>query len=431
VTANDRNAPRVVSPDRRQIQLRAMDLDSLVGEDHPVRGIWALVEGLDLTALYAPIAARGSTAGRPATDPKVLLALWIFANSEAVGSARELDRLCTRDAPYRWICGGVSVNYHTLADFRVDHGDAVDQLLTQTIAVLMEHDVIKLRRVAQDGMKVRAAAGAASFRRMSSLKRRLTEAKAQVEALKRELADDAGASNRRSEAARDRVAKSREAAIKAALKEFPKIERRREELASTQSKKKKAKQREPRASATDPDSRVMKMADGGFRPAYNVQLATDESGAIVGVDVTNRGSDQPHVIPMIEDIEKRTGQLPKEYLVDGGFVSHDNIDHLAAKGITSYGPVPEPRDPKVDRYTPKPDDSQAVAAWRKRMRTEKAKAIYVQRGCLAERTNADLRGHRGLDRFTVRGSKKVRAVVSMAALTFNALFILRAGILTT
>jgi len=160
-----RDEPRLVTPDRKQLSLQPIDLEELVPDDHPVRGIWDLVERLDLAEYYDEIAARGSTAGRPATDPKVMLALWIFANSEGVGSARLLERLCARDAPYRWICGGVPVNYHTLSDFRVKHGKKLDRLLSQTLAALMKQGLVKLKRVAQDGMKVRAHAGAGSFKR--------------------------------------------------------------------------------------------------------------------------------------------------------------------------------------------------------------------------------------------------------------------------
>jgi transposase len=416
---SDEDKPRVIEPVRNQLSLQTMDLESLVSDEHPVRAIWALVERLDLAEYYDEIASRGSKAGRPATDPRVMLALWLFANSEGVGSARLLERLCERDAPYRWICGGVSVNHHTLSDFRVEHGKKLDRLLTQTLAALMKQGVVKLRRVAQDGMKVRASAGAASFKRKQSLERAVKEAEQQVRRLKRELADDPGADIRRVTAAKERAAVARRDAIEAALKEIPLIEEKREAHAKKDGTR---KAKEVRASTTDAESRVMKMADGGFRPAFNVQLATDvDGGCIVGVGVTNNGTDQPHVAPMLDDIERRTGTLPKNYLVDGGFVSLENIEVVSKRCGKAYAPVPDPRSEKVDRYAPKPDDSPAVAAWRRRMGTESAKRIYLQRGAVAERTNADLRGHRGLDRLNVRGLAKVKSVVLLAALTFNLL----------
>ena len=424
---SDENAPRVVKPVRNQLSLQPMDLEALVPEDHPARGIWALVERLDLSPFYDEIQARGETAGRPATDPAVLLALWLFANSEGVGSARLLERLCDRDAPYRWICGGVPVNYHTLSDFRVKHGKKLDRLMTQVLAALMKEGVVQLKRVAQDGMKVRASAGAASFRRRQSLERCRKEAEEQVRKLRREISEDPSASTKRVAAARERAAKARLDAVEAALAELPEIE---EERAERDAKKPSdAKRRgEVRVSTTDAECRVMKMADGGFRPGYNVQLATDSSGFIVGAEVTNRGVDQPCLVPMLDEIKRRTRRTPREYLVDGGYVTLENIEVLSDRGATVYAPVPKPRNETIDPHAPKQGDSPQVAAWRARMGTEKAKRIYVQRGVLAERTNADLRVHRGLDRLNVRGLAKVKALVLLAALSFNLMKLIGMGL---
>jgi len=421
-----REAPRVESPDRRQLLMTPVDLERIIAEDHPARAVWAFVERLDLSGFYDEIQARGSEPGRSAKDPKLLLALWLYATSEAVGSARLLSRLCERDAPYQWLCGGVQVNHHTLSDFRVGHGKKLDRLLTQNLAVLMKLGAVTLRRVAQDGLKVRAFAGAASFRRRQSLDRCYEEAKEQVRKLKRELEDDGSASTRREQAARERVAAERQALIEAALKEAPLIEEQREERA--QKTGKNAKAREIRVSTTDPESRVMKMADGGYRPAWNVQLATDvDGGCIVGVEVTNHGTDQPTLVPMLDDIQERTGQTPQEYLVDGGFVSFENIEVVSERGATVYAPVPAPRNEATDRHAPKDDDSPAVATWRVRMGTEEAKRTYRDRAATAERTNADLRRHRGLDLLNVRGAAKVTSVVLLAALTFNCLRMVAEG----
>ena len=367
---SEHDAPRVVRPVRNQLSLQPTDLEALVADEHPVRAIWELVERLDLSAFYDEIASRGSNAGRPATDPAVLLALWLFANSEGVGSARLLERLCERDAPYRWICGGVPVNHHTLADFRVAHGKKLDRLMTQVLAALMKEGVVQLKRVAQDGMKVRASAGAASFRRRQSLERCRNEAEEQVRKLRREISEDPSASTKRVTAAKERAAKARLAAIDAALAEIGEVEEKRAEC--DEKKPSDAKRRgEIRVSTTDAESRVMKMADGGFRPAYNVQLATDESGFIVGAKSKSKD---------------------------------------------------------VDLHAPKRNDPPAVGAWRIRMGTEDAKRIYIQRGVLAERTNADLRVHRGLDRLNVRGLVKVKTVVLLAAISFNVMRLLASGL---
>ncbi len=425
-SVSEHDAPRLVKPVRNQLSLQPTDLEALVPDEHPVRAVWALVERLDLSAFYDEIAARGSTAGRPATDPAVLLALWLFANSEGVGSARLLERLCDRDAPYRWICGGVPVNHHTLADFRVEHGKKLDQLMTQVLAALMKEGVVRLKRVAQDGMKVRASAGASSFRRRQSLERCRAEAEEQVRKLRREIESDPSASTKRVQAAKERAAQARLDAIEAALAEIPGIEEKRKEQAKKE-RRKKEDGREIRVSTTDAESRVMKMADGGFRPAYNVQFATDESGFIVGADVTNNGTDQPHVVPMLDQIARRTSATPRDYLIDGGFVTLPNIDVIAGRGATPYAPIPKPRKKNVDPHAPKRNDAPAVGAWRVRMGTEDAKRVYVQRGVLAERTNADLRVHRGLDRLNVRGLTKVKAVVLLAAICFNVMRLIAGG----
>jgi transposase len=424
----DLNAPRILVPDRTQLGLHPFDPDSLVPEDHVVRGIWAMVEKMDLSAFYDQIAARGSQAGRPATDPRLLLSLWLFAVSEGIGSARLLERLCERDAPYRWLCGGVPVNYHTLSSFRTTNGSKVDELLTKTLAGLMANDMLKLHRVAQDGMKVRASSGAASFRRKDRLERCYEDAHKQIKRLRRELEEDPATANRRDKVAQERAAKDRTHRLELALAAVQRMEKKRKE--EPQYPSTVARQSEPRASTTDADSRVMKMADGGYRPAYNVQLATDSSGFIVGAQVTNEGTDGNAVTPMLEEIEKRTGQTPKEYLVDGGYATTQNIETIAERGATPYAPVKKPRKEGVNPHEPKPGDSSAVAEWRQRMATADAKGIYIQRGCLAERTNAELRTHRGLDGFTVRGLDKVRSVVLLTALSFNLLHMLAQGLTT-
>ena len=195
-------AARVMAAQRDQIELRACDLDSLLGSDHAARTVWAFVQSLDLGPLRAKIKAVEHAAGRPAIDPAILVSLWLWATIDGVGSAREIDRLCERDDAYRWICGGVGVNYHTLADFRTRHVEWLDAQLTRSIASLLERKLVTLSVVSQDGMRIRAAAKAASFRRRGRLEKFMHEAKVQVEALKAELDEDAGAGTRRKQAAR-------------------------------------------------------------------------------------------------------------------------------------------------------------------------------------------------------------------------------------
>ncbi len=400
---------RTVKPIRDQLELRAFDLDSLLPTGHKARTVWAFVEKMDLEELYAEIGSVEGGPGRPATDPTVYMALWLFATLEGVGSARALDRACKRDDAYRWICGGVSVNHHSLGEFRVAHGALLDRLLTESTAALTVAGAVTMERVAQDGMRVRASAGAASFRRQSTLEACYEEARQQVEALKKELEEDSGASQRRQEAARRRAAEERRERVEAALTQ----------LAAVQEKKKAAEREKARVSTTDPEARVMKMADGGFRPAYNVQFVTDTgSQVILGVEVTNQGSDQGQMSPMLAALAQRYGRLPGKYLVDGGFATHAEIEVVARASVEVYAPVMKPKNQTRDPHEPLDTDSPEVAAWRQRMGTSEAKEIYKDRAASVECVNAQAR-NRGLRQFLVRGREKVRAVALWYALAHN------------
>ncbi|MHC2434236.1 transposase [Bradyrhizobium sp. USDA 4451] len=292
-------APRLREPQRDQIALRAVDIESLIGEDHPVRLIWSYVEELDLSELEDRIKARGDRPGHPATSPRLLLALWLYAASEGVGSARALERLCESHDAYRWLCGGVSVNYHLLADFRVGNADLLDRLLSEHLAALAKAGLVDLETLAQDGMRVRASAGAASFRREATLDKHLAQAEAVVEDLKREVDTRSDASNKRARAAKERAARERSARVKAAQTALAEIKQQRKEREESRGNGKTPK--EPRASTTDAYARVMKMANGGFRPAYNVQV-TSVAGEQIVVDtrICNIGSDRGLMRPMLE-----------------------------------------------------------------------------------------------------------------------------------
>lgn len=401
--------PRVLRPNRAQLELRPTDLESLLPEDHRARAVWDFVEGLELSPLYERIRSIEGHAGRPAIDPAILMALWLYATVEGVGSARALARLCEQHDAYRWICGGVSVNAHTLSDFRVAHEAVLDELLTKSVARLMEAGLVTLRRVSQDGMRVRASAGAASFRRRKRLRELEKEARKQVEALRRELDADPAATVRREKEARLRAAKERQARVKRALAEMP----------AAEAKKDDDEKDTARVSTTDPESRVMRMADGGYRPAYNVQLATDPtSQVIVGVAVTNEGSDQGQLEPMLDQLHERYEATPGEALIDGGFIKLDVIERVSERGCRLYGPVPTPRDPARNPHRPLPTDAPAVATWRRRMGREGAKRIYKLRAATSECVNAIAR-NRGLRQLPVRGRRKVRTVLLWFALAHD------------
>jgi transposase len=409
--------------------------------DHPVRSVWGFVESLDLAPLHARIRSVEGAAGRPAIDPAILVALWLWATIDGVGSARELDRLCERDDAYRWICGGVGVNYHTLADFRVSHGAWLDAQLTRSIASLLERKLVTLSVVAQDGMRVRAWAKAASLRRRERLEQYLAQARAQVATLKAELEGDASASTRRKQAARERAAREREERLAHALETMKRIEVRepqrkdkahnagRDDDPGPPAGGAPAKaEPEPRVSTTDAEVRVMKMADGGFRPAYNAQLAVDAATQLIaGVEVVNSGSDMRQAVPMHQQIRQRYEHTPEQWLADGGYTKLEAIEELTRCGTLALMPPPRSRDPNVDPFAPKPTDSEALAQWRRRMASDEGKARYKLRAASVECVNAQVR-RRGLTQFRVRGLLKARSVLLWHALAHNLMRLRSLGI---
>jgi transposase len=412
--------PRLRVPIRDQIVARWESLDGLLEADHPVRIIWAAVCTLDLKSWLGEIKAVEGHVGRDATDPRLLVALWVFATTKGIGSARELARLCEESLPYQWLCGGVSVNYHMLSDFRSRGGEKWDELLTNIVATLLDADLVKMNRVAQDGMKVRASAGESSFRRRGRLEEFLEEARQQVEALK-QLADEDGAElTRRQRAARERAARERQQRIEEAMRQCEELQKQREARAKRNYDKKKVN--EARASTTDPEARNMKFPDGGYRPGYNVQFATDtESGVIVGVEVTNAGNDTEQLTPMLDQLKARYDITPNEALVDGGFVTKAAIDQATERGCTVYAPIRNEEKDKEkgkDPHARTKHDSDATAAHRERMGTEIAKEIYRLRAQTAEWVNAQSR-NRGFWRMPVRGRPRCRMVALLFAITHN------------
>ena len=411
-------APRLRTAQRDQIELQVVDLESLVASDHPARAVWAYVERLDLSEQLAAIKAREGEPGRPAADPKILMALWLYGTIDGVGSARLLAGLCETHTAYRWICGGVSMNYHTLSDFRGDQEVLLDRLLVQGVAALVSEGLVRLEQLAQDGVRIRASAGSSSYRRRPRLESLLEEAEERVATLKAELEADPAASTARRRAAQARAARERVDQIEAALERLKELEAQRERRAKKH-KKATEKQKEPRASTTDAEARVMKMADGGYRPAYNGQLASDpQTQVIVAVALDTTGSDGGLMRPMQEKIAAAYGQAPQRYLVDGGFNKSEDIEAAHAAGIAVFAP-PSNNKHKTDPFAPREEDGPGTAAWRKRMASDEGKAIYRERA-KHECINAHLR-NRGGQRLLVRGRQKVRAVLLWFAVAHNLL----------
>jgi transposase len=480
--AEEREQPRLKPINRQQLLLRTVDVEQLVEPDHRVRAIWELVGRLDLTGFEQPIAAVEGRAGRPAWDPQLLISLWVYAYSEGVSSAREVERRCAYHPAYQWLTGMSAVNHHTLSDFRGEHQEALDELFAQLLGVLSAEGLITLERVMHDGTKVKAAASGDSFHRQKTLQAHLEAAREQVRAMGDPRPEEP---SRRAAAARERAAREKVEKLEQALEEMKKVQ------AAAGAR---VKPSERRVSETDPEARVMKQSDGGYAPSHNVQISTDAAHSIiVGVGVTQAASDQGQLPTALEEIERNLGRLPQQVVTDGGFTTRETILHLEERGVDFIGgeldtgteeaaerlwerrgidaefrpqaftyeaerdtytcPAGKPlvaQYTKHDRvgvlrqvYQARTADCQGcpfrprccpqaqrrtivrtenvpvVAAYVERMKTEAARAVYRLRGGVAEFPNAWLKAKIGLRQFRVRGWKKARCEVLWACLTYN------------
>lgn len=434
--ARDPGSERYVAAERGAIVFERFEFDGLIEADHPARAIWGYVEQLDLSALYARIRARAHTPGRPPPDPRVVLALWLYACIEGVGSARQLERLTEDHNAFRWLRGGVPLNYHLLSDFRWQASEVADRLLTEGVTALWSEGLITLASLTQDGIRIRASAGAASFRRLETLTRLSAEVGKRIAALTREIDADPDASNRRLRAARLRAAREREERIAAAIAAAKALAAEQEDTRAATDKatppaaggpagaatEKKKEKKEPRASTSDPQARVMHMPDGGWRPAYNGQIIGDlDSGMVVVVgEIDTSGSDGGLMEPAADAVERRYAHRPRRWLADGGFAVLDDIAALARRGITVFCPPKPRRNPKSDPAAPRPGDPPGVPEWRRRMVDDAAAgaAGWMRRRGEAELIHANFR-NRGLQRFNVRGAFKTRTVLLFQALAHN------------
>jgi transposase len=466
--------------ERNQLLLRAVDVEKLVDQQHEVRAIWELVGQLDLRAFYAAIGALEGEPGRPVWDPKVLISLWLYAYKDGVSSAREIARRCEYHPAYQWLTGMEVVNYHTLADFRIEHQAALDRLFIEVLGVLTHQGLITLERVMHDGTKIKAAASDRSFHRQVTLEDHLKEAEEQLKAMGDPHSEKL---SQRTAQAQERALREKQKRLKEALKEL-------EQLRSKEKTKEKKKQ--PRASSTDPQARVMLGAKGAYQPSYNVQISTDaEAKIIVGVDVSQSSSDAGELEPAVERIEAKLGQKPEQMVVDGAYPTQQAIEAMADKGIDLIGPLVERKkpawdvlkrngvsrefyphafsyDPDTDSFTCPagqrlsfeteerqggwvkrryrarladcrscPFQSQCcpgtkkgrsllrmektaqLAAFEAKMQTEQAQQIYKQRAGVAEFPNAWIKEKIGLRQFRLRGLLKVSVEALWACLTYN------------
>lgn len=426
-TKNSSATARVDRPHRCQVEMQFFSLDQMLPADHRARIVWAFVQSLDLEPLYENIEVTDSQAGRSAIAPEILVALWLLATLDGIGSARELDRRCTTDIPYRWILGTVSVNYHSLSDFRVGHGEFLEQLLVDTVASLIDRGLVPLETIAQDGMRVRASAGSSSFRRKPSLERLQQKAQEHVDRLKKEAENegDRQQGNARRQAAAERAARERKARIDEALRQHEKLSEQRE-------KRKKGNGEKTRVSTTDPDARKMKMANGGYNPAFNVQFASDaDARVIVAVDVTNAGTDGGELAPMHEKVSSDYGKTLQKVLVDSAYATKEGVQSVEARGTEVVSTVPRSEQlvkHGKDPHSRQKGDSDEYANFRARMAEDEYQELYKLRPSIAEFPNADCR-NRNLRQFRVRGLVKVKAVALWHALAFNFTRMLNLGAL--
>jgi transposase len=406
--------PRYRTPDRNQIDPNPKVLDKLVSEDHLVRSIWGLVQELDFTSLEGTVKAVEGHPGRPKSDWKVLVALWIYGTIEGISSARFLATRCFDCDPYKWLRGGVPVDYHMLSDFRSKNDQWLRQQVALLVATLCSEGLITLDKVGQDGLRVRASAGSGSFKKEKKLDELLELAQQQWDELQAEFEQGTSERTPAQKAAAERALQERLERLKQAKAEVEKVQAAKEA-------RKKGDGETARASTTDPDARRMKMPSGGYRPGYNVQFVTTlDTHVIVSVDVTNSGSDHGQMDPMMDQIETCHGRLPKECHADGGFNSIDDIEKLGKRKVLVYTPVKEAnRQQKEgkDPYAPRKGDGEHAAAWRARMGTDEGKQKYKER-CKCELSNANARKY-GMYSVLVRGLTKVKSVAALIALTYN------------
>ena len=423
---------RYIRADRQQTRWDFIDLEALLPNDHRARIVMRFVEGLDLSALYQSIKAREGEPGRPPPDPAVLIGLWLYATIEGVGSARQLERLTQSDVAYRWIAGGVPLNYHGLSDFRVAHVAVLDRLLSESVTALIKSGVISLDEIVVDGTKVRANASRGSFKTADRLARIEAAVERRLADLKAEIENDPKASSQRRLAAKERAVRDVKERADRARSELDKMRAEKEKRAKTHSKDEAKKKSEPSASLSDPQARNMRFPDGAVRPAYNAQLAvTPREGIIVSVEMTDRRNDAGLAVPMVDDIVRRYGEAPKNLLVDTHYATADDIAALAAREsdpVTVFAPAPSERDDVkpatlAKRAKLRAQEPEGVKAWRNRMETAAGQEVYGRRR-LIERINAHVKNH-GFGFLPVRGLLKAKAVALWYALANNLLAMLR------
>jgi len=417
-----RHMYRINSPNRDQYEVTINCIDHLLPEDHQARVIWDIVNNFNMDNFFSEYKVFEGNDGRPATDPHLLLAIWIYAIIEGISSARTIARYCKEHIAFIWLCGGVNVNYHTLSDFR-NKEEKLDKLFTDIIACLIKEKIVSTDMWAQDGMRVRAAAGQSSFRREKSLKECKKLAEMRVKELGKEAKNNPTACTLREKAARERAARERLERANNALEALKDI-RKTIDSGNKGKKEKEKRVKEARASTTDSEARKIKMPNGGFNPAFNFQFVSDTHSQIVtGIDVINSSSDGGQMVSMSKKTQNAYGMLPDHWGADGGYYKKEDIEKLLSKGCIPIAPIPEHVRKKnsqkqIDAGIPLPGNSKVLDNWIERMETEEMKEMYKKRASTAECVNADAR-NKGLYSLRVRGKNKARCTAFLFGLTHN------------
>jgi len=459
-----------------------VDVEEMIAPDHKARAIWELAGRLDLSRFAERVKTVRGEAGRAAWEPLLLVSLWVYAYSEGISSAREIERIMDYEPGFRWLSGMQVVNHHTLSDFRVEHKAGLDELFVELLGMLEKEGLLSLEQVMQDGTKIQAKTSADTFRREKTVREHLDRARQVVQSMGDPRQE--GPESKRREAAQKRAQREREAKLEEALKELEQIRK--------QKRGEKEKQ-EARVSLTEAEARVMKHADQGFHPSYNVQISTDaDHKIIVGIQVNQCASDTPGLLEAIEQVEQNVEAKPQQVVVDAGYTSRENIVATADKGIELIGPVADkagqtaaamkaagidpafgpaafqkneesnclqcpagnllqyvrrshkrgseyrqyqacgsdcmacrfqaqccPKNPTQGRTVSILMEKPEVIAFQQRMKQPEAQKIYKRRGEVAEFANAWIKDKLGVRKFRVFGLAKAATEALWACLTYN------------
>ena len=333
-------APRYIPIDRQQNRFCSLVVERLIDDDHPARKIWHLVGQLDLSGFEQRVRAVEGHAGRNAHSPQLLIAVWIYAYSRGLHSAREIERQMEYEPALRWLTGLETVNHHTLSDFRVAHGEALRELFTQVLGMLTIEGLITLERVAIDGTKIRANVNKKTFTREQKIREHLQAAREHIAELERQEADEQ--TTKRQQAARERARREQAERLEQALAEVQKLQAASKAPKPPEKEhtagKKKQKHKQPQVSITDPQARFMRTSDNGLAPSMNVQVTADAAhGLIVDVEVVNDPQDSQQLIPAMERIAANCGREPLQALADAGYTNHQSVVEMAQRGVDYYG----------------------------------------------------------------------------------------------